>query len=1109
MPQSSADVIVGRETELETLNICLDASTRGDRQIVFVAGEPGIGKTTLVDLFLKQLDAGQPIQIGQGQCVEQYGAGEAYLPLLEATTQLCRAAEGAHRVAALKQYAPMWLIQLPGLVEEQERQALQQKVQGSTHERMLREMAEALEILSANQPLVLVLEDLHWSDASTLELIGALARRRERAKLLIIGTYRPVDLLTSENPLKGIINELKVRSQCLEIPVSPLQEGAVSEYLTQRFVGAEWSPTVLQTLHHRTRGNPLFLTNIVEYLTQREVIVQHDEGWTVQNDFHAVAGDVPESLRQLIERHVDRLEETDQRVLEAASIAGAEFSVAEVAALLQTEGIETLEDQCERLAQKGQFITNQGMDEWPDGTLSERYTFQHALYQNVLYERVSDVRRIRQHRQLGERKAAAYGGRASEIATELAVHFERGRDVQQALPYYALAGQAAADRLALREAISHATKGLELLETLPDTPERAQQELGFHFTLGPTYMILEGYSSEGAGRSYIRACDLCEQSGNTQLLTYALGGLYTYYIGRGELETARQIAERDLTLAQQIGDPTSLLITQDLCGVCLLFLGELIQSVAHFAEAIALTASSPTLFLLPVIQDPGVDSAGLMGFATWVLGYPDQARQRTEDAMAYARSIDQPVGITSAFAYGAMVQRLAGAWPAVSESAEAAVALATERGFVFWLTIAKMEQAFASEEGRQAAPSALETIQSEIEQYKALRVKIHFSFYLVSLAEAYWRGGQTQQGLQILEEAFAHVEETHERLCEAELYRIKGELTLQSKVEGSECEEQAEGYFQKAIKIAQRQQSKSWELRAVMSLGRLWHSQGKTDSARQIVEDVYSWFREGFDTQDLQDAEALLKELGSTVERPDPQEGEPINLLDQFASSPQEQAEQPEQTTQPTASVSSAIEAAETSSAETNDADAIFRYEDGSWILVFEGRTCRMRDNRGLRQLAQLLLHPNQAFEAVALLADGAHDANAQAPDPASAQANEVGAESVTSNQAEGYQRLQDLQEELAEAESFNDMGRVEQIQNELDRLTQDLTQAVESKRQPPKAASAAQRARVNVTRTIRFAIKKITDNHPSLGDYLSRTIKTGATCSYIPDPDQPIDWRG
>jgi predicted ATPase len=301
---------------------------------VFVTGDPGVGKTTVVDLFLERVRTSGEVWIGRGQCLEQYGEGEAYLPVLEALGQLCRGPGGKQALTVLQRYAPTWVVQMPALVAEAELDSLQRKVAGVTRERMVREMAEALEALTAERGLVLVVEDLHVSDYSTVELIAYLAQRREQAKLLVIGTHRPAEVVLREHPLRGIKQELSARGQCAELRLELLSQAAVEEYVAKRLVAGVVPPELTTLIYQRTDGNALFMVNVLEYCLRQNLVAQEEGQWKLKVDAEKLG--VPESVQQMIAKQIERLTEHEQHVLELASVAGNEFTVASVAAALQS-----------------------------------------------------------------------------------------------------------------------------------------------------------------------------------------------------------------------------------------------------------------------------------------------------------------------------------------------------------------------------------------------------------------------------------------------------------------------------------------------------------------------------------------------------------------------------------------------------------------------------------------------------------------------------------------------------------------------------------------------------------------------------------------------------
>ena len=420
-PYRAPGLVVAREVELAQLQQWWVLAQQGRRQLGFISGETGIGKTTLVDAFVAQVTAEQTVGVGYGQCIEQYGAGEAYLPLLDAFGRLGRGPDAARLVDVLQRYAPNWLVHLPALSSASAAQGLQRRSSG-TRERMLRELAEAVEVLTAAYPLLLVLDDMHWSDTATLDWLSYMARRWEPARLLILGTYRPLDTLARGHPLRSLVVELRLHRQCQELPLDVWSPAGVGAYLHQRFAGPACPPELAPLLHQRTQGHPLFLVTVVDDAVRRGVLREGTTGVECEDRGEAVAAGVPDSLRQLIAQQLERLDPVDQALLETASVAGIVFSAATVAAGMETTVLEA-EQRCAALARQHQLVQSCGTAAWPDGTLAAQYSFRHAFYHEVCSERVLGARRVQLHGQIGLRLEAGYGPHARDIAAALARHF--------------------------------------------------------------------------------------------------------------------------------------------------------------------------------------------------------------------------------------------------------------------------------------------------------------------------------------------------------------------------------------------------------------------------------------------------------------------------------------------------------------------------------------------------------------------------------------------------------------------------------------------------------------------------------------------------------------
>ncbi|MFO1351392.1 MAG: AAA family ATPase [Gammaproteobacteria bacterium] len=417
--------LVGREAELARLDGVLQQALAGARQLLFVSGEPGIGKTALIDAFLTRAVRHPHLFVMRGQCVEPYGEQEAYAPVFDALGGLCRGADRKRWVDLLRCFAPTWFAQMPWLIEAGEREALAQSILGATQERMLRELAELLAACAAEQPLVMILEDLHWSDRATVDLLSYLARRRESARLLLLVSCRPVELIVRDHPLKKLKQDLHMHRQCTELALPMLSPAAVADYLAARFPDHRFPPTLAPAVHRRSDGNPLFMVNMIDLLLARALLCERSGHWRLDTEFGEADIGVPESLRQLIEKQIDQLRPEERRILAAASVAGMEFAAAAVAAMLDDEVI-VVEACCRRLARQGSFLRALGLDETTNRASTERFAFIHVLYHDVLYQGLGITYRAQLHRRMGEHAEAAHSARAHVIAAELARPFRAG-----------------------------------------------------------------------------------------------------------------------------------------------------------------------------------------------------------------------------------------------------------------------------------------------------------------------------------------------------------------------------------------------------------------------------------------------------------------------------------------------------------------------------------------------------------------------------------------------------------------------------------------------------------------------------------------------------------
>jgi tetratricopeptide (TPR) repeat protein len=735
----------------------------------------------VVDAFLTRLvnehEHESEIRVARGQCIEQYGAGEAYMPVLEALERLGRTFHGEDLKQVLRQHAPTWLAQLPTLLNIADQELPHERTLEATRERMLRELAQALEELTSEQTLVLVLEDLHWADASTLALLALLARRPEPARILVIGTYRPMEVSGDGHPLNSVVHELHAHGLCHELPLQLLKEQDLEDYLQQQFPHCTFPARFAELLHRRTEGNPLFFVNVIAELVARGTIVQIDERWVMQGEKENVAVSVPESIRHLVARQRERLAPEDQQVLEAASMAGMKFSAAAVAAALEAE-VVAIGGRCARLAERQQFLRPVGIAKWPDGTVAARYGFIHALYQHLWHERVSIEQQQQWHLRIGERKEAAYGSRAREIAMELAVHFEQGRDYRRAVAYLQQAGENALRRSASAEAISHLTRALELLKTLPDTRERAQRELTVQVALGAPLMMTKGYTAPEVKAAYERARELCQEVGETSQLFPVLVGLSRFYYGRNSSRRAIELREQLLSLAQSEHDPSLLLVAHMNLGGNLFFQGEFARAHTHAEQGITLydPRQHRTLIFLHG-DDPKVTCGCWSALALWYLGYPDQALGKIHQTLRIAQELAYPFGLAFALFWTAFLHQARGEVEQAQERAAGLMAVTQEHGIPQFSAMGAIILGWTLAE--QGHEEGLAQLQQGIAGLQATRQGLGRPYFLALLTEAYRKRGRVEEGIRMLAEALDLADKTGECMHQAELYRLKG-LTLNS-----------------------------------------------------------------------------------------------------------------------------------------------------------------------------------------------------------------------------------------------------------------------------------------------------------------------------------------
>lgn len=578
---------VGREAELGRLDEVLRQSIGGAGRVVFVTGEPGIGKTSLVDEFMRRSRRQYSgLLVSRGRCVEQYGTGEAYLPFLDAIGALLNAPDRERVAAVLRTYAPTWCLQFPSALVSTtalEMSQQQQDPASVTKERMLREMGDALAALASASPVVLFLEDLQWADPSSIDLLRHLSQRIGDQRLLMLGTLRTDEVELSEHPLKNYKLEMQARRLSEEIALESFNEAHIAKYLDAYFTPNDFPPEFASFVEGKTEGHPLFATGLVQFLAERGEIVKINNCWSLAHPLSEMDVEAPESVRSMIRKKIETLGEDDRRALQYASVAGDEFLSTVVAELLGADDLET-EERFAILDKVHRLILTVGEDELPDGTLVTRYRFVHALYQNMLYSELVSKRRILLHRQAGAQLVKHYGKQAPRIAGQLAMHFERGRDFERAVEFLIHAGDNAARLYAYAEAVEHYTRAIELASKLADAEDTAKIFLELHQKRGAANLSLGRFSEavDDYTEMLTQARALkspAQESAALNALTMTL-----FYSHRLDEITAR--ADEILALAERSGSAALRIEAMQVIALKNLGYGELAEAKAMLDEII-------------------------------------------------------------------------------------------------------------------------------------------------------------------------------------------------------------------------------------------------------------------------------------------------------------------------------------------------------------------------------------------------------------------------------------------------------------------------------------------------------------------------------------------
>ena len=844
--------LTGRDHEISLLKDRWEQAQEGMGQVVLLIGEPGLGKSRLV-YTLKEHVLGQMVEgevdapVIEWRCAPHYQNTGLYpaIDFYERALGFGREEPAQSKfdrmLRRLEKYdlarpetVPLWasLLSLP----TPDRFPQLSMSPARQREETFRAMLEWLHTRAARRPILFVVEDLHWADASTLEFLGQFLAEGLHDSILTLLTFRP----EFKTPWPAVAHQTS-------LALNRLTRRQAGE-LMRKQTGGALSEALIEQVYDRTGGVPLFVEEFTKMVQESGALGQAEEGSAQATTM--LAREIPATLQDLVMARLERLE-GDREVAQLAATLGREFSY-DLLEAVTTLDEPTLQAELAKLVQ-AEILHPKGRP--PRCT----YLFKHALLQDALYNALVKGKRQQFHRRIAEVLEAQFPQTAETQPELLGHHFTEAGLTEKAVGYWLKAGLRSRERAADREAIGHLTRGLSLLETLEETREHDELKLKFLTTLGPAHIAVRGYAAPEVGPILLRAGELCQRIGDEPQLFGIMLGRWEWHLVRGDLRPCVDLAADGMALAERLNDPGILMEALFMPGATMFYRGQFAAARDCYEKAVAAydDRERTRFWTTYTGHNAGVTHRCYLALVLWHLGYPDQARKLAGQTQELARTIGHAFSLGHAVDFTACLYHFCRLGAEVQAAAEEEMALGTEQGFQLWHALGTLHKvAGMLLQGRRE--EALPVLLKGFAAFRATGAEVRVPSYLGILGDAYTQAARFEEAHQALNEGLAVAEKNDDRCHEAELHRLKGELLL---AESPDQMAAAEDCFRRAIETARRQQSKGWELRATMSLARLWQRQGRRGDARDALAAVYGTYTEGFTTPDLVEAGALLEAL--------------------------------------------------------------------------------------------------------------------------------------------------------------------------------------------------------------------------------------------------------